>query len=120
MMQSPAHETGALGGRYGTSQTLPLLTSASGPRPGRKGQVGHLIQASPKPLLPPLSPYHRAQNPKWLEHWGIPRQTPRWTRSSGSGMKPLPRSGQWRLSWTYSKPSCELWRPSCWKFWRRS
>ncbi|KAF5928764.1 hypothetical protein HPG69_006348 [Diceros bicornis minor] len=57
---------------------------AEGPR------AGHLIQASPRSLTLPLSPYNRPQKTKRLEHWGTPRQSPRWTKSSKSGMKPLP------------------------------
>lgn len=61
---------------------------AEGPR------EGHLSQASPRSLFPPLPPCNRAQNPKRWEHWGTPRQSPRWTESSRSGMKPLPSERQ--------------------------
>lgn len=56
--------------------------------------MGYLIQASPRLLFPPLSYYNRARNPQWLEHWGTPRQSTRWTKSSRSGMKPLPSERQ--------------------------
>lgn len=47
-----------------------------------------------KPLLPPLSPDSRARNPKRLEHWGTPKQSLRWTRSSGSEMTLSPSERQ--------------------------
>lgn len=47
-----------------------------------------------KPLFPPLLPDCRARNPKQLEHWGTPRQSLRWTRSSGSEMTLSPSERQ--------------------------
>lgn len=89
-----------------------------------KGYVFHLPHPTDKSSChqpPSLSgALEGAQNPKRLEHWGTPRQSPRWTKSSRSGMKPLPRNGLWRLSWTRARPSYELQRPSCWKSWRRN
>lgn len=38
-----------------------------------KAKARHLIQANPRSLFLPLLPYNRAQNPKWLEHWGTTR-----------------------------------------------
>nr|XP_035968471.1 uncharacterized protein LOC118548630 [Halichoerus grypus] len=61
-----------------------------------------MLSACPTPLTrvpvtrpPSLSgALEGAQNPKWLEHWGMPRQSPRWTKSSRSGMKPSPSERQ--------------------------
>lgn len=76
------------------SQTLPFLISASGPGPGQKGpEWGTSSRQAPDHCFL-LSHYNRAQNPKWLEHWGTPRQSTRWTKSSRSGMKPLPSERQ--------------------------
>lgn len=34
---------------------------------------------------------------------------------------PVPAgSKQWRLSWTHAGPGFELWKPSCWRSWRRN
>lgn len=75
--------------------SLPDISIGTGTRARAEGpRVGYLIQVSPRSLLPLLSHYNRAQNPKWLEHWGAPRQSTCWTKSSRSGMKPLPSERQ--------------------------
>ena len=93
-----------LGGKGATPTTGGQVQSVSDPSPPDIGIRIKVRAEGPhgaphpgktqKPLLPPLWPDCRAWNPKRLEHWGTPRQSLRWTRSSGSEMTLSPSERQ--------------------------
>lgn len=62
-------------GDWGTAGLVWNVSDPSSPdiSAKAKARVRHLIQVNPGSLFLPLLPYNRAQNPKWLEHWGTTR-----------------------------------------------